>query len=314
MVAQKNAAAGQRDNTVTYFWTNRWMVTAVLAGGALSIVSGFTTYSGMSDFLPYDILRLLATFGIQSLVFFLSFLVAHAIVYRRLQSAIGFLSAYIIAAVFSVVFSYAAIFNQYTTRQEISEVNRREAQSKVSVAINDIRNILEQREASAHANFLASKPYRDWLQEANEVIYKAQQSAGVIEKALQLQMDQVAKDYKSLRNQIIDAERDLNLAKTTESSATESIARLEAELDPIRAYYNKSKDELETIQAEIKRLEAAMQHEDNVGSTRVPTKSGKGPEYRRYAAEKEALGPKSIPKDSSRASAKRKIIRTRGST
>lgn len=266
------------------------MLGALLASVALSIVSFYTTWSGMRNFLPLE-MAWLGTFGIQVLVFLLSWMVAYAIFHRRIGSAFAYLIVYVVAAFWSIIFSYANLYDQVSTPQSRTEDNARFARTFSAAGLSQIASVMDGDVRRLHKDLIESKEYSEWRQSAAGVIDQALRSSQAIEKGM--------KERKEAESRTIaDLQARIQSSRSVTRSASDAVDRAKAEIQRLEPIVKTQRDalaptmlELESLQQRAKNIEADMKKEETSGGSIEVSGAGRGPIFRRLEADRKALDP-----------------------
>ena len=317
MAAQKRKSIEARRGLLGDFLGSTSMLVALLASIALSIVSFFTTFEGMNNFFFQGddpkmswIMAFLSTFGVQILVFLFSWLVAYAIHNRRLASAAPMLLGYVVCAGCSIIFSYAALYDRFTTPQSRTETNARDARTLSDQALNLVGNVLKAEEERKHLALIQSAEYKEWMAQAQGVIDKALSSSQLIEKAMKARKEADNSTITELQTRVqnarslgSDAAQAADIAKNDVGRLGPIVAALRDALQPMRV-------ELEALQTQARNIEADMLKEEKEGGSKEVSKAGKGKRWREHKDNLEALRP-GIYKKEQEVTGKETLLKTR---
>ena len=163
---------------VGYDPTNDTSLTGLLlvATLSLSLVSGYTTYSGMTEYLPH-VSSVLVTFGVQLLLFVTSWHIGGAVNARRFSSSS--LIIYLITMTVSVFFSYSSLVQKIHNEKRQKYDYRRFLSKEVA---NRVGNILEnENKRVAPMTEDTFRQFRSWeARTATDI----QQRVGVVKACL----------------------------------------------------------------------------------------------------------------------------------
>lgn len=290
-VRQAKADTGRSGSWLSDMLGNGFYLGAVIASAALTIVSGSTTLEGMRDFLGTPWLAVVGTFGIQFLVFILSWLVANEAFHHRFTKASGYLAAYVVAAAVSMVFSYSSFYYTFISDKDRAANNALRIQQIAARELPPIGRELQKAETDAHEDLIRSQPYVTWQENASRVIKVARESAPIIEKALKDQKEAARKDLDTLQRQVEASASQKGSAAEILKSAEADAVRLEAAVKAQKERYEPRRIELDDLRQKSKGLQADMDQEEKRGGTKEITNAGRGPVWKSIEAEFKALQP-----------------------
>jgi hypothetical protein len=268
----------------------------VVASLALSALSWYNTWDGMSLFFPFPI-NAIGTLGIQLVVIILAWLIAYELLQRRLASSLAYLVAYIVAAGVSIVFAYSSLYEWVAPRETRAEINARAARNFSDKGFIEIARALEAVVESAHREITQSKAYGDWTAGANRVIFEAQQSSEAIKQAIQRKAQKEKEKLDASQVRYVVAQSNLEKANARAKKAQADIARLDGEIKQVRASYDKARGEAEELALSRNKLRQELEREERKGGSRQASPGGKGPIWRGLKAELEGLEPRLYQKE-----------------
>ncbi len=242
-----------------------WSMIAVLASLAISIVSFKTTFQGMTDYLgaepPFGLaLSFLLTFGVQSLLFIVSWLIAFALFERHILQALSFIGIFLISMGVSVAFSFVDLYDGRTRAsggatdaQEAGRLGR--ATGLASDTILALREQLDEERNRLFDSFRDQESYQALRDTQQRIQQLAVNPPADIASAFRGQLDA----YRSERDGII-AERNqiavvLNTVDQKTAEARVEKQRLETEL---AALLDSNQAQREAAEATIVRLEPGV--------------------------------------------------------
>jgi hypothetical protein len=252
-----------------------YMLGAICATIALSLGAAYTTWLGMSKFLPWQI-AILLTFAVQFLVFLLAWLVAYAVFHRRTRDGLIYGAAYLIAACFSVAFSYTLLYDRLTGPEVRKEHNALAGRTMRDQALSDIKKAMEKVSERQHADITGGESYKTWRRNAERVIDWAQQSAASIEKFIQAKRDGARAALRELEKRIETATETIGHSKREVDAAIDRANRLEPSVNSARESYERVNDELRQLQNQSDKLAAELKQEETVGGSKRVSRPGRG--------------------------------------
>jgi hypothetical protein len=265
-----------------------YMLGAICATIALSLGDAYTTWLGMSNFLPWQI-AIFFSCALQFLVFLLAWFVAHAAFYRRTRDVLIYGAPYLIAACFSVAFSYPVLSDRLTGPEVRKEANARFGRALADRALSDIDMALEAVSERERGDL--NESYETWRRNAQQVIDLAQQSAGTIEKSIVAKRDSARAALTDLENRFFTGEQTVSRAKGEMDVAVDQVNRLEPIVKSARETYERGNDDLMQLKAESDKLTMAMKHEETSGGARAVSGAGRGPIWRKLKDDYDGLQP-----------------------
>lgn len=281
MATNKNTSPDVDDEgPVASFLESLYLPGAFLASVALSICAYYTTFEGAQYAMPRFV-AIFFTFGLQFLVFMLAWLVANAIYRRRLKSATSYVVAYVLAAAFSIIFSYCSIYEIISGEAQRRDENARHGRDLVNPGMREIAEVLLKNETEQHKAFVASEAYERWRKAANEVITFSQRSSASIEAAIRSKRERDTEALKKFESEATEANAAIRRAQADLDRAGADVRRLDPIVKDLNDKFAPTKNDIEQMEIRLKTLKEQMRQEETKGSgdTKI-TAAGRGPVWK----------------------------------
>ncbi len=233
-----------RGTPVTRFFQSitgsSWSIIAILASLAISIVSFKTTFQGMTDYLgaepPFGFaLSFLLTFGVQSLLFIVSWLIAYAIFERRLFQTVSFTIIWAISMAVSVGFSFVDLYDGRlkagggaVEAQEAGRMGR--ATSLATDTILDLREQMDAQRTRIFKDFRSQDTYLTFKETEDRIRQLATNPPAEVADVFRRQLAQ----YKTERDDIIQARNTLAV----------DLSRVDQDIAAVQTAINQAQGEL----------------------------------------------------------------------
>ncbi|MGF1453780.1 MAG: hypothetical protein ACFB6R_00225 [Alphaproteobacteria bacterium] len=239
-----------------------WSLIAVLASLAISIVSFKTTFQGMTDYLgaapPFGIaLSFLLTFGVQSLLFIVSWLIAFALFERHYLQALSFMGIFLISMAVSVAFSFVDLYDGRSRAgggvieaQEAGRMGR--ATSLASDTILALRQELDAQREQIFETFREQESFRTFKATEQRIRQIAVNPPADIAAAFRRQLDGYRAERDALVAESNRVALDVNRVEQQIAQVRTEQRRLQAELT---AFQDSNSPQREEAEAKIARLE-----------------------------------------------------------
>jgi hypothetical protein len=266
--------------------TSPYLVLLLVTSIFLSIVSFYTTYDGMSDFLKYAVFAAFVTSAIQSLLFVTSWRLGFMFADKEPIAWVD-VGVFTVCFLLSVFFSFASLFDVVFSKpqQELASLTR--VHNGVAEAITTVGLKAKERRHELVEELLDSQEYDAWRRNVLAVADVAAESkgilAGVFAASYERQMEQVGRLARKKEQR--EATREMLEQETREDEA--ALVRIEERRDHLVGELAALGSRVDAQEMAIVEQQHLMDAEERgVGET---GKGGRGPVWSRLAKEQQKL-------------------------
>ncbi len=244
------------------FTRSSWSAIAILASLAISIVSFKTTFNGMADYLGGETaldlaLSFMLTFGVQSLLFIVSWLIAFALFERHMLQAISFLGIFMISMAVSVAFSFVDLYDGRSQAgdgvveaQETGRISR--ATGLASETVISLQAMMAEKRVETIEAFQQEPAYRTLKQTAQSV----RSAAATLPPGVTQGFDDQLAGFRAERDALLAARNEATLAAAgIDQDMAQAQAQKAALEEELAAYREGNQANRTEAEAKIRELE-----------------------------------------------------------
>ncbi|WP_152912443.1 hypothetical protein [Candidatus Rhodobacter oscarellae] len=209
---------------------------------ALSVASAVTTYLGLNSFTEFFLVSAGGTFGIQSLLFAISWWLG-----QNWRRGFGYISVgaivFLTCASVSVFFSFASLYVAIDNGRsdESAKLRMRSLLNSLEVELEDK---VEANLAAQKGNFVADDPTQAWIQNISEVLSLARAAPQKLETAARNERDEKLRERLAQETELLRVEAEIIAATTSNESFAAQVAQLQSRLNDAKAARERLEDDI----------------------------------------------------------------------
>lgn len=294
-----------QQNWFKQLWAAQWdrerrqplKLALFVASIGLSIASAGTTGMGFLQFTPpwFLPLSVLMTFGVQTLLFVVSWRLGATLLERRslgqfCKQQIPLWLVFFIAAVVSIFFSFAFLFDEIYDRGSREIANLTAVQSNVETILGRLKEDIEKEQTERILELVDSDKYATWSKNVEKVTGLAEEAKDQLLRLENERNEKLAEELAA--NTML-----LETAQQTKEQLKEQMAQLKLDMQDLNAQLIDTKTEIAPINKALNNLVADEEEltrrmdkeERSGGGTGVPSPRGRGPKWRGLRDQREQV-------------------------
>jgi len=265
-----------------------YLVMLFLGSVLLSIVSFFTTFAGMLDFMPVWIFSAFITFAVQALLFVTSWRLGFMVAGKE---PIAWLDTGVFVVCFctSVFFSFSSLFNYIYNPELQAATTRTRIHNTVEETITELELQAKERRQQLVQELTGTNAYAEWR---DNVLLVAQAAAGAKDRLQGI----FAERYRRLQKQVSAAEKAVASTAARKGTIAQDIAegqnaleRREVKIPLLEQAIAKLGQQLSDADQLVIQKQAEMDAEEKGGGQDASRPRGRGPVWRKLSKEKDVL-------------------------